>query len=201
MDQLVAIGSGPLTHESARPEELAAGLEVLLLACNGFYAFESALHVYPSTATASELGVAKWNEPELWRETFDALGDGWCCFAEDAFGGQFAIGPNGVVGLLDPEIGLIEHLAADIEAWAKRVLDDYTVLTGWPLAHEWQVANGPLRPGRRLIPKVPFVLGGDFSSDNLYDADAVSAMRYRGDLAAQMRDLPDGSRVTLRIIG
>lgn len=201
MDQLVAIGSGRLARESARPEELAAGLGVLLLACNGFYAFESALHVFPSTATATELGVVEWNEPELWRERFDALGDGWCCFAEDVFGVQFAIGPNGVVGLLDPEIGVIEHVADDIEAWAQRVLDDYGVLTGWPLAHEWQVANGPLRAGRRLIPKVPFVLGGDFSIDNLYDADAVSAMRYRGDLAAQMRDLPDGSRVTLRIIG
>jgi hypothetical protein len=183
-----------------RPEELAAGLGVLLGACNGFYAFESALHVFPSTATPSETSVAEWNEPELWRETFDAIGPGWCCFAEDVFGAQFAIGPTGVVGLLDPELGVIEHVADDVEAWAQRLLDDYEVLTGWPLAHEWQVANGPLRAGRRLIPKVPFVLGGAFSIDNLYAADAVSAMRYRGELAAQMRHLPHGSSVTLRII-
>ena len=174
---------------------------MLLRACDGFYAFESALHVFPSTTTASELGVAEWNAPQCWRETFDALTGDLCCFAEDVFGVQFTIGLDGVVGALDPEIGVVKHVADDIEAWAQRVLDDYSVLTGWPLAHEWQIANGPLRAGRRLIPKVPFVLGGDFSIENLYDADAVSAMRYRGELAAQMRDLPDGSSVTLRIIG
>jgi hypothetical protein len=51
-----------------------------------------------------------------------------------------------------------------------------------------------------LIPKVPFVLGGEYSVDNLYDADAVSALLYRGDVAAQIRHLPDGATVKLRVV-
>ena len=202
MERLVALGSGPLAVGSSRLDNLpAAGLVSLLSACDGFYAFESALHVFPSTSTGSERGIVQWNAPELWRYAFAGFAGGWFCFAEDVFGAQFAIDDDGVVSVLDPETAGLEHVANDIETWAQLMLDDYRVLTGWPVAHDWQVANGGLRAGRRLIPKVPFVLGGECSIDNLYDADAVLAMLYRGDLAEQMRDLPDGTKVTLRVIG
>jgi hypothetical protein len=102
--------------------------------------------------------------------------------------------------LFDPETGEFEQVADDIEGWAGAILDDYRVLTGFPLAHDWQVANGTLRPGRRLTPRIPFVLGGEFAVDNLYDANTVSALLYRADIAEQIRDSPDGTRVTLRVV-
>jgi hypothetical protein len=71
--------------------------------------------------------------------------------------------------------------------------------TGWPLAERWQDANGPLEAGHRLVPQIPFVLGGDFSAENLYSADDVVALRFRADIAKQIRDLPDGAKVRLRV--
>ena len=85
-------------------------------------------------------------------------------------------------------------------SWASVLLDDYETLTGYPVAHEWQRRNGPIPRGRRLLPKVPFALGGDFELDNLYAADAVDGMRVRGNLALQIRDLPDGAKVTYLVV-
>jgi hypothetical protein len=50
------------------------------------------------------------------------------------------------------------------------------------------------------MPKIPFVLGGKYSLDNLYALAAVSGMKTRGNIARQIKDLPDGSRVEFRII-
>lgn len=81
-------------------------------------------------------------------------------FAEDVFGGRFCI-KNSKVYTFDPETGSLEYLADDIESWAQILLSDYEVLTGYPLAHQWQKQNGQLAAGKRLLPKVPFVLGVD----------------------------------------
>jgi hypothetical protein len=200
LEQLVAVGSGPLNTE--QPDAGVASwrqLTSLLSACDGFYAFESALHVLPSAPTPSERSVSEWNAAGLWRHAFPALGAEWCFFAEDTFGGQVALG-NGGVSLFDPETGEFERVANDLQGWARAVLDNYRVLTGFPLAHEWQIANGALLPGQRLTPKIPFVLGGEFAVENLYAADSVSALLYRAELAGQTRDLADGTPVTFRIV-
>jgi hypothetical protein len=97
----------------------------------------------------------------------------------------------------NPETGNIEVVATSLEGWAERILADYTVETGWPLAHEWQRRYGPLPVQERLIPKIPFVLGGAYDTDNLYAIDAVKGMRFRADIARQIRDLPDGTQVKL----
>jgi len=77
---------------------------------------------------------------------------------------------------------------------------EYRALTGYPLLHEWQEKNGALPVGRRLMPKVPFVLGGDYSLAYLYSPAAVSAMKSRGNLARQLKGVPDGSQVEFRVI-
>jgi hypothetical protein len=75
-------------------------------------------------------------------------------------------------------------------------MSNYSVLVGWPIARDWQRVNGPIRPGQRLVPKKPFVLGGEYAINNLYALDATVSMRFRGELAVQIRDLPDGTTVT-----
>lgn len=86
------------------------------------------------------------------------------------------------------------HPAAE---WADHVLFDYEVLTGYPIAHDWQQRHGSLPAGARLVPKQPFVLGGQFSVENLSVVDAAEAMRFRAETAAQIQDLPEGATVKL----
>jgi hypothetical protein len=91
-------------------------------------------------------------------------------------------------------------MASSLEDWADQLLADYEVLTGYPLARDWQQEHGPLPAGQRLVPKIPFVLGGDFATSNLYPLDAAQGMRVRAELALQLRDLPDGTTVRYRVL-
>ncbi len=192
LDNLVSIGTGSLAPP-AELSEVPEPLLPLLERSNGLYAFESALHVFP--ATQAGLGVAAWNDPALWRDAYQDLAEGCYFFAEDVFGGQFALRANEVVSF-DPETGEVEPLASDLEGWAAELLADYKLLTGFRLGHEWQAAHGPLAAGTRLVPKRPFVLGGEFEPANLRALPSVQGMRIRGELAIRIRDLPDGAAIS-----
>ena len=193
LDQLLSIASEPLSPTPAGSGPVGTLLEQR----NGFYAFESALHVLPSVACGDEYGLAEWNSPRLWRDAYGGFDDSVCCFGEDLFGGPFAMTSAGVISI-DPETGQQIVIAEDIESWAALLLQNFEVLTGFPLAHEWQLRHVLLKPGQRLVPKQPFVLGGEYTIDNLYAADTVKSLRNRGEMAMQLRDVPDGATVRIR---
>lgn len=175
--------------------ELATLAEVLG-ARNGFVAFEPALEVFPSDPGLT-LSLEQWNDPSGWRSAYPAIPPDMLFFAHDIFGGPFAIW-NGSVHRMDPETGITSAVASSLDTFAAVILGDYNAVLGYPLAHAWQSRHGALAEGRRLAPKIPFVLGGEFTLDNLYDADPAALMRFRGDLAHQIADLPDGTPVTLK---
>ncbi len=178
-----SLGGAPADDVMDLGGRYGPSLYALLSQRNGFYAFEAALHVFPS-ATSERLSVEVWNDRDLWRCDYDGLADGPLFFAEDAFGGQFCLVEDGVA-TFDPETGQIEMLASNLGSWASHLLGNYQTVTGYPLAHQWQARHGALAEGKRLAPRVPFVLGGAFDIDNLYAAEAAAAMRARG--ASQYR--------------
>jgi hypothetical protein len=169
-------------------DQLVRGLAIK----NGFYAFESALHVL------SDHKLVEWNRGTLWRHEYGGMADGAVFFAEDVFGVQFCLRDEGVA-TFDPETGAFEAIATSLVAWALAILDDPGLWTGHRIAHAWQLANGSIPTGSRLAPVTPFVLGGEFSVDNMKVTEAVKGMRYRASIAVQLRDLPDGTPVTLRV--
>jgi len=195
LDQLLGIASPPIAEisdVSAIPPELSE----LARRRNGFYAFESSLHVFPcGPGPAEVMTLEAWNEDDLWKSTYQGMTDGLYFFAEDIFGGQFALGQDGIISF-EPETGESRVISADLNSWASEIMSNYSVLVGWPIARDWQRVNGPIRPGQRLVPKKPFVLGGEYAINNLYALDATVSMRFRGELAVQIRDLPDGTTVT-----
>ena len=143
--------------------------------------------------------LERWNAPDLWCDAYDDLAADCFFFAEDVFGNQFAIRQARIVSF-EAETGQIEDVADTLEEWADQMMEDYEYLSGYPLAHAWQELNGSITAGSRLVPKIPFVLGGEFNVDNLHELDAVKGMRWRGDLAIQIRDLPDGASIELKVV-
>ena len=194
VDRLLEISSPALAGE-ADGEFRGAG--ELLRRRNGFYSFLGALHVFPTISSGDEISQPEWNNDALWRSGYPDLGVEYVAFAEDLFGGQFLHSNSGVFQL-EPETGEIEQIAVDVPGWCAAILDDPEVLTGYPLAEEWQTRNGRLPVGKRLIPRKPFVLGGEFSSENLMLVDSAESLRWRAELAAQIRDVPDGGKIVLR---
>lgn len=179
------------------PGRIGRELLDLLAKRNGFYAFESALLVRPFSFSGEPLGVIEWNERSLWRNEYaDDLG-GIVFFAEDVFGAQFCFTQD-AVSTFDPETGNRQVIAGSLDAWARWVLEKDRSRTGWPLAQEWKAKFGALEPGQRLLPKIPFVLGGTFEAKNLYKLHDAESLRMRASIANQLRNCPDGSRVVLK---
>ncbi|MGI8552314.1 MAG: SMI1/KNR4 family protein [Dehalococcoidia bacterium] len=184
----LALAAGALAHDLTR-----------VLAQTKGDAFESALHLFPLSHEQGGLTLEQWNAQGLWRYEYGDLAVGLLCFGEDIFGNQFAL-RAGEVCRFEAETGSVVPMARDLEEWARLILDDSALETGYPLGHAWQQHNGALLPGKRLLPKLPFVLGGEYTLENLYAGDAVAGMRFRGNLAQQLRDLPDGAKVRLEIV-
>jgi hypothetical protein len=205
VEKVLSIASGPLaTGPVVVPElllrySLGSELVQMLQRKNGFYAFESALHVFPLMGD-SIAGLEAWNAGPLWKDVYKGLAEGLLSFAEDVFQDQFCLSSRqrGVLRFY-AETGQTELLADSIDEWAGVILSDHRKETGWPLIHEWQATNGPLQPGKRLMPKTPFFLGGEYRIENLWAGDAVEGMRLKADLAMQTRELPEGARVRLNI--
>jgi hypothetical protein len=201
--KLLSISSEPIGEPLAETSAIDAWgtlgnqLMGMLRSKNGFFAYESALLVRPLRRSQSPLGILEWNAPERWKIEFSIdLGDA-LFFAEDVFGGQYCI-RNDTICTFDPEGGVFQTVGTSLDAWATEVTRDYPFRTGFPLAHDWQMAHGPIAAGMRLIPKTPFVLGGRFDVDNLYPLLDVEGMRFRASIANQIRELPDGSEIVFK---
>lgn len=164
---------------------------------NGFFAFESALEVFPTGRSPQSYSIEEWNDYANWLICYDHLSPKGLIFSQDVFGTQFIV--NDAIYSFNPETAETSYFAESIEDWAQQILDEYDVLTGHPLAHAWQVANGPLPKRSRLVPVTPFVLGGAYSLDNLIAMDAAAAMRLRANLALQIVNLPDGASVVYKV--
>ncbi|MFB9903773.1 SMI1/KNR4 family protein [Allokutzneria oryzae] len=206
LSKLVQVGGSALSPSLPSVEgwgkSIPSQLLSLLSLKNGFYAFESALHVFPSLPSGMQVdgrSAEEWNTPSLWRERFSELDPGYFFFAEDVFGDQFFISEDGI-GVFRAETGEVEEVASSLESWAEVVLADFDLWAGYPIAHEWQKVNGELKAGMRLTPKIPFVVGGGYELCNLYAAEASKIMLFRADFSAQIRDLPDGATVKISVI-
>jgi|SRR6185437_8911460 len=196
-----AIASAPSKDELrslAASEPVLKQLCALLSDKNGFFAFESALLVRPLSYENQPFGITQWNKSDLWKDQYKIDLRHIICFAEDVFGTQFCV-KDSLVYSFDPETGRFRKIADSIEGWARWLLDKYQVTTAWPLARQWQTEYGPLEPGMRLLPKVPFVCNGKFSIENLYKLNDTEGMRFRASIANQLIDVPDGASVILKI--
>lgn len=206
--QLLSISSDPIGKPLRKPGkpdifdgfgELGCELRALLARRNGFWAYESALLLRPAMGSTVPLSIEEWNDSALWLDSYQSLAlPELLYFSEDVFGEQFALSRDSVVSC-DPETGERKPIASSIDEWIVWVMGDYAAVTGYPLAHDWQVAHGPLPPGKRLVPRIPFVCGGEFAIENLGLMSDVQSMRFRGLLASQLLDLPEGAQIEFEI--
>ena len=145
------------------------------------------------------MDLETWNSEQLWRECYGTLAENCLFFAEDIFGVQFCI-LNDKICSFEPETGDIKEISDSLDFWAKYILEDYKVLTGYPIAHLWQKQYRSIPINTRLVPKIPFVCGGKFEIDNLYLIDATEGMKFRASIAQQIQNSPDGTNISIKIV-
>lgn len=179
--------------------KLGAELAALLKVRNGFWSYGGALLARPLSHSTMPLGILEWNAEDCWKCEYGPLLRDILCFAEDSFGCQYCIDGGGVV-IIDPETADSETIATSLEEWASIIVNDTGYRTGLPLLDEWQQLNGALPAGMRLLPKRPFVLGGEFAVDNLYSCRDMEGMRFRASLATQIVNVQDGEQIVIEIV-
>jgi len=58
---------------------------------------------------------------------------------------------------------------------------------------------GDLEQGRKYCLKIPAILGGEFSKENLGTVSHIEQITISGDIARQIHDLPDGAKIELKL--
>lgn len=211
LQKLVDIASKPLlpilyvekVAEWLNATGVSDDLVRLLTLKNGFYAFESALHVFPFSRDNWFDGqdLQRWNARDLWKHAYgeSPVLDRLVAFAEDAVGVQFCFSQGQIVRF-DPETGELEEMCSTLDQWAEMLLSDYEFELAYPLAHAWQQINGPILQGNRLVPILPLIAEeSSFEPTNFYQLDAVKSMLFRADIAGQLKSIPDGQKVGVKI--
>lgn len=68
------------------------------------------------------------------------------------------------------------------------------------LVEEARAKVGPLGQGRKYCLKIPGLLGGEYGGSNLASSSLVELIAASGDIAFQIKDLPDGTQIKFQII-
>jgi hypothetical protein len=118
--------------------------------------------------------------------------------AFDLFAAPYVLTATGSVKKISIETDEIANVFEDLEAWAATLLLDYANETGWPLAHAWQTEQARvLAWNERLVPRQPFVLGGEYETSNLVCVALEDALEGYARMSASLSQLPDGAEVRL----
>ncbi|MBO6102756.1 MAG: hypothetical protein J6P03_05830 [Opitutales bacterium] len=160
--------------------------------------FKGALCVRNNFSTDIFHSIDDWNNPKLWKNKFPSedIKDIYF-FADNILSYQYGVLNEDIV-MLNPEDSSIEKVASSIDEWFSIITSDSVTYLYCDILEEWENKNGRVLLGERLIPSLPFILGGDYSLDNFVKCTEVEAMDYYSQFAKKLHNLQDGSRVSLK---
>jgi hypothetical protein len=122
--------------------------------------------------------------------------------ATNAFGNLIVRSVDGAFWRICPE-----ELSCAPIAWSQseyeRLLGDAEFVTDWEMTNLVELARdhlGPLSPGRCYCLKMPAILGGGYEASNLGTNSRFEVIAFSGDVAQQLKDVPDGGRVKISIV-
>jgi Protein of unknown function DUF2625 len=168
-----------------------------LLSChNGLTAFDGALRIF-GTCPGPMPTLQDWNHPQGWRAAYkDLVKKDMVFFAEDVFGNQFAF-HNGRVCYFEAETGKTSPFASSFSEWLSRVLEDPVDSLQLMSYRNWLNKGGL---SEHLCPVYPFIVKAEPPVRELYRVSSTEDMSYKGDFAYQIKDIPDGAQIKLRVI-
>ena len=84
-----------------------------------------------------------------------------------------------------------------------KLSQDQDFLEDWymtALVDQARESVGPLTDGRKYCLVIPGVLGGAYDSSNIKSVPLVELIRLSGDIGKQIRELPDGAQIELKVV-
>jgi hypothetical protein len=121
---------------------------------------------------------------------------------ENAFGNLLIKDINGKYWRLCPEDVYCE-VVANTDAEFEKLNKDEEFLLDWNmenLVNEARERLGSLNEGRKYCLKIPGILGGEYGGDNLATISFNELISFSGDLAKQIKDLPNGAQIQFKFV-
>ncbi len=187
---------GPPVDDQALLDELPGQLADILRQTNGLVACSGAFHLRGACSDPVWHSLrAAWRGPTAFAATYRSVHPGDIPFAQDALGDQYLLRESRV-WRLSAESDEVEACAASLTEFLERVsADPIRYLLLGPLVAFWN-EGGVLAPGQLLSVYPPLVT----EHNGRYSYRAISASDRLGALASfasQVRDLPDGTTVSI----
>lgn len=192
--------TGPPLDDGDLLARLPANLAGLLLQINGFIQFHGGLHIRGVCREPAwhSLRDAWDGEAAFWR-LYPEVSKTDVPFGEDCMGDQFLL-RDGVTHKLAAETGEVESLKVGLREFFEAVAaDPVEFLSLHPLLQHQQ-DGGQLEPGQLLAAYPPFCTTESADGVSLAAISAAERRRFLADLAAQLRDVPDGGQIVFRVV-
>ena len=192
--------TGPPLTDGDLLDRLPANLAGLLRQINGFIQFHGGLHVRGACHEPDwhSLWDAWDGEAAFWR-LYPEVNQADVPFAEDCLGDQFLL-RDGVVHQLAAETGEVESMGVGLREFFEAVaVDPVEFLALQPLLQH-QEDGGQLEPGQLLAASPPFFTKEAADGVSLAPISAGERRRFLADIAAQLRDVPDGGEIVFRVV-
>jgi hypothetical protein len=122
--------------------------------------------------------------------------------ARNEFGNLIVCGADGTYWRICPEELSCEQIAPNAEEFA-RVAASEEFRIDWEMEPLVQLARkklGPPGKGECYCLKVPAVIGGQYDASNLGLISQDELVSFSGDMACQIKDVPDGEKVHINIV-
>jgi hypothetical protein len=119
-------------------------------------------------------------------------------FGCDLFGNQFAY-VNNEICMFNIETGERELIASNFNKFLDILIADRNYYTGESILIQWNDLMIPVDFKQRLVPIKPFVIGGEYSPNNMRAVDFFETLSYNASIARQIYDLPDGTDLEIII--
>jgi len=103
---------------------------------------------------------------------------------------------------LCPEDVYCKIVADSIDDYNKLIQDDEFV-NDWSMTIMVDEATkmlGALKEGYKYYLVIPGILNGEYTGGNIKTAPFIEIIKWSGELAKQIKDLPDGAEVKLRVM-
>ena len=122
--------------------------------------------------------------------------------AENEFGNLIIKDAEDKFWRLCPEDVYCEVVAESIDDY-NELINDHEFLNDWNMTvmvNEATEVLGTLKDGYKYYMVIPGVLNGEYNGTNFKTAPFVEIIRLSGDLGKQIKDLPDGAEIKLKVI-
>jgi hypothetical protein len=122
--------------------------------------------------------------------------------ATNAFGNLVVRASDGAYWRICPEELSCEQVAGNAEEFATLSAEE-EFRTDWEMARLVELAReklGPVPAGRCYCLKLPGVIGGKYEPANIGTISLDELISFSGDLADQIKDVPEGGNIQIEIV-